>query len=57
MSAGSPKASRSADGRWLYVATFIDSDIDILRLDGDTPTKVASVPLPGHPAAMGGTTP
>src|SRR5215472_9716532 len=47
----------SPDGRWLYVANFVDSDVDVLRLDGDTLTKVASIPLPGHPASMRGSTP
>jgi DNA-binding beta-propeller fold protein YncE len=47
----------SPDGHYLYVANFVDSDIDILRLDGDTLTKVASLPLPGHPASMRGNTP
>ena len=47
----------SPDGRYLYVANFVDSDIDILRLDGDALTKVASLPLPGHPASMRGSTP
>jgi DNA-binding beta-propeller fold protein YncE len=47
----------SPDGRYLYVANFVDSDIDILRLEGDTLTKVASFPLPGHPASMRGSTP
>ena len=47
----------SPDGHYLYVANFVDSDIDILRLDGDTLTKVGSFPLPGHPASMRGNTP
>ena len=47
----------SPDGRWLYVANFVDSDVDVLQLDGDTLTKVASFPLPGHPASMRGSTP
>jgi DNA-binding beta-propeller fold protein YncE len=47
----------SPDGRYLYVGNFVDSDIDILRLDGDALTKVASLPLPGHPASMRGSTP
>jgi DNA-binding beta-propeller fold protein YncE len=47
----------SPDGRYLYVANFVDSDIDILRLDGDALTKAASFPLPGHPASMRGSTP
>ncbi len=47
----------SPDGRYLYVGNFVDSDIDILRLEGDALTKVASFPLPGHPASMRGSTP
>jgi DNA-binding beta-propeller fold protein YncE len=47
----------SPDGQYLYVGNFVDSDIDILRLEGDTLTKVASFPLPGHPASMRGSTP
>jgi DNA-binding beta-propeller fold protein YncE len=47
----------SLDGHYLYVGNFVDSDIDILRLDGDTLTKVASFPLPGHPASMRSSTP
>jgi len=47
----------SPDGHYLYVGNFVDSDIDILRLEGDTLTKVASFPLPGHPASMRGSTP
>jgi len=47
----------SPDGHYLYVANFVDSDIDILRLEGDTLTKVASFALPGHPASMRGSTP
>ena len=34
-----------------------DGNIDILRLDGDALTKVASLALPGHPASMRGSTP
>jgi len=47
----------SPDGRYLYVGNFVDGDIDILRLDGDKLTKVASFALPGHPASMRGNTP
>jgi DNA-binding beta-propeller fold protein YncE len=47
----------SPDGRYLYVANFVDSDVDVLRLEGDALTKVASFPLPGHPASMRGSTP
>jgi len=47
----------SPDGRYLYVGNFVDSDIDILKLDGDKLTKVANFALPGHPASMRGSTP
>jgi DNA-binding beta-propeller fold protein YncE len=47
----------SPDGRYLYVGNFGDSDIDILRLDGDMLTKVTNFSLPGHPASMRGSTP
>ena len=47
----------STDGRYLYVGNFVDGDIDILRVDGDTLTKVANLALPGHPASMRGGTP
>ena len=45
----------SADGKYLYVGNFIDQDITILRVEGDTlvPTG-ASFGLAGHPAAMRG---
>jgi len=47
----------SPDGQYLYVGNFVEGNIDILRRDGDTLTKVASFPLPGHPASMRGSTP
>jgi len=47
----------SPDGHFLYVGNFVDSDIDILRVEGDTLTKVGSLALPGHPASMRGSTP
>ena len=47
----------SPDGQYLYVGNFVEGDIDILRRDGDTLTKVGSFALPGHPASMRGTTP
>jgi DNA-binding beta-propeller fold protein YncE len=47
----------SPDGGFLYVGNFVDSNIDILRLDGDRLAKVSSFPLPGHPASMRGSTP
>jgi hypothetical protein len=46
----------SPDWRYLYVGNFVDGNIDILRVDGDTLTKVANLALPGHPASMRGST-
>ena len=45
------------DGRYLYVGNLVDGNVDILRLDGDALTKVASLALPEHPASMRGSTP
>ena len=43
----------SADGKYLYVGNFIDQDISILRVDGDTLVSTGkSFALQGHPAAM-----
>jgi DNA-binding beta-propeller fold protein YncE len=50
-------AAFSPDGRFLFVGNFVDSNVDILRLDGDTLTIVASFVLPGHPASMRASTP
>jgi DNA-binding beta-propeller fold protein YncE len=47
----------SPDGRYLYVGNFVDGNVDILRLDGDSLTKISSFALPGHPASMRGSTP
>ena len=45
----------SADGKYLYVGNFIDQDITILRLDGDTLVATGkSFALQGHPASMRG---
>ncbi|RYF73617.1 MAG: YncE family protein, partial [Comamonadaceae bacterium] len=45
----------SADGKYLYVGNFIDQDITILRVDGDTLVNTGkSFGLAGHPAAMRG---
>ena len=47
----------SPDGRWLYVGNFLDSDISVLRVDGDTVTNTGTlVKLPGKPASMRGRT-
>ncbi len=47
----------SPDGKYLYVANFINSDITILRLRGNRLVPVGSLKLPGHPASMRGNTP
>jgi len=47
----------SQDGRYIYVGNFMDSDISILRVDGDQIVNTGkSFNLPGHPAAMRGRT-
>jgi DNA-binding beta-propeller fold protein YncE len=47
----------SPDGRWLYVGNFSDSDISVLRVDGDTVTNTGTLlQLPGKPASMRGRT-
>jgi DNA-binding beta-propeller fold protein YncE len=45
----------SADGKYLYIANFIDSDISILKVEGTKVTNTGkSIKLPGHPASMRG---
>jgi DNA-binding beta-propeller fold protein YncE len=47
----------SPDGKWLYVGNFMDSDISVLRVDGDTVTNTGTLlKLPGRPASMRGRT-
>jgi DNA-binding beta-propeller fold protein YncE len=47
----------SGDGQYLYVGNFMDSDISILRVDGDQLVNTGkSLALPGHPASMRGPT-
>lgn len=47
----------SPDGKWLYVGNFVDSDVSVLRVDGDTVTNTGTlVKLPGRPASMRGRT-
>ncbi len=47
----------SPDGKWLYVGNFVDSDISVLRVDGDTVTNTGTLlKLPGRPASMRGRT-
>jgi DNA-binding beta-propeller fold protein YncE len=45
----------SADGEYLYIANFSDSDISILKVEGTKVTNTGkSLKLPGHPASMRG---
>ena len=47
----------SPDGKWLYIGNFMDSDISVLRVDGDTVTNTGMLlKLPGTPASMRGRT-
>jgi len=47
----------SQDGRYIYVGNFMDSDISILRVDGDQIVNIGkSLQLPGHRASMRGRT-
>ena len=47
----------SPDGRWLYVGNFLDADLSVLRVDGDTVTDTGKlIKLPGRPASMRGRT-
>ena len=47
----------SPDGRWLYVGNYMDEDISVLRVDGETVTNTGTlVKLPGKPASMRGRT-
>ncbi|HET7594607.1 MAG TPA: YncE family protein [Stellaceae bacterium] len=50
-------AAFSPDGKYLYVGNFLDSDITILRLEGDRLVKTGTLKLPGHPASMRGSNP
>jgi DNA-binding beta-propeller fold protein YncE len=50
-------AAFSPDGEYLYVGNYLDSDIDILHLEGDKLVRVGSLKLDGHPASMRGNTP
>jgi DNA-binding beta-propeller fold protein YncE len=47
----------SPDGDYLYVGNFLDSDITILRRQGDRLVKAGTLKLPGHPASMRASTP
>jgi DNA-binding beta-propeller fold protein YncE len=45
----------SPDGRWLYVGNFLDEDISVLRVEGDTLVNTGTLlKLPGKPASMRG---
>lgn len=45
----------SADGRYLYIGNFIDSDLSVLRVSGDKITDTGKrFKLPGQPASMRG---
>ena len=47
----------SPDGNWLYIGNFMDSDISVLRVSGDSVTNTgALLNLPGKPASMRGRT-
>jgi DNA-binding beta-propeller fold protein YncE len=50
-------AAFSPDGRYLYVGNYLDSNLTILRLQGNKLTKVGTLALPGHPASLRGNTP
>ena len=45
----------SPDGKWLNVGNYVDRNISVLRVDGDTVVDTGvSVALPGSPASMRG---
>lgn len=45
----------SDDGQYIYVGNFLDSDVSILRVDGDRIVDTGKrMSLPGHPASMRG---
>jgi len=47
----------SPDGNWLYIGNFMDSDISVLRVQGDSVANTgALLNLPGKPASMRGRT-
>ena len=47
----------SEDGKYLYVGNFLDSDVSILRVEGDKLVDTGKrMALPGHPASMRGRT-
>jgi hypothetical protein len=42
----------SADGSYLYVGNFIDSDLSVFRVSGTQLTGGTRFKLPGQPASM-----
>jgi DNA-binding beta-propeller fold protein YncE len=50
-------AAFSPDGKYLYVGNYLDSELTILRLQGDKLVKAGSLKLPGRPASLRGSTP
>ena len=47
----------SPDGSWLYIGNFMDSDISVLRVHGDSVVDTGTLlNLPGKPASMRGRT-
>ena len=47
----------SPDGNWLYVGNFMDSDVSVLRVNGDSVVNTGTLlKLPGKPASMRGRT-
>lgn len=47
----------SPDGRFLYIGGYDDSELGILRLQGEKLLSVGAFRLPGHPASLRGNTP
>ena len=48
----------SADGKYLYVGNYLDADLAVFKVDGTKLTKLgANIKMPGHPAALRGSTP
>lgn len=47
----------SPDGKWLYIGNFMDSDVSVLRVEGDSVRNTGTLlKLPGKPASMRGRT-
>jgi YVTN family beta-propeller protein len=47
----------SPDGRFLYVSSYSEGQLAILRLQGEKLVPVGTLKLPGHPASLRGSTP